>query len=484
MEDDLKNLDTSGMSRRQLVSLAAMAALAVPLSACSDNRTRQAAPQTSGGPAVDPNRPENKTYPFDDAQKLFDSLSWPSTNVPEPKSKVTVTMAITSDANAEIRHQQFAIFLKKLHPNIEIKREVTPFADYLTKYVTAAAGGSLPDIMYSHYSWAQNFIKKGIFAPVEDFIAATPDFKRSDFSTAAQSYFSGNGKLYAVPTDSAPKMLYYNKEIFSKAGIGLPDKTWTWDKVREVAAQLTSGTGVNKTFGFTPMPTPFADLTTLYMLPYGGRFLSADETTVMIDQTAAHDALKPWVDLQLKGGVPSLAELQALENADPYRAKHCAMACNGAWIIPAVQSLPDHQKFDWGLTHLPSGPAGRFTPVVGSSFAITSKAKQPEAAWIVLNNFLSAAGHRFFSFVPPSRLSTFEANLQALKVPDQIISDTKNAMQEYGTSDGVLKLPATQKAVDAAKPVWDRVRTGKQSLADGLKEIKERVTPVLKENAA
>ena len=139
--DSLKNLDTTGMSRRQLMSLAAMTAMAVPLAACGDDRERQTQAPSSAG-AVDPNRPENATYPFEDAKKLFESLKWPSTNVPEPKSKVTVTMAITADANAEIRHQQFAIFFKKLHPNIEIKREVTPFADYLTKYVTAAAGGS------------------------------------------------------------------------------------------------------------------------------------------------------------------------------------------------------------------------------------------------------------------------------------------------------------------------------------------------------
>jgi multiple sugar transport system substrate-binding protein len=482
-QDSLRNLDTRGMSRRQLVSLAAMAAIAAPLSACGKDRERQTeAPKSPG--AVDPNRPENATYPFDDAKKLFESLKWPSTNVPEPKSKVTVTMAITADANAEIRHQQFALFFKKLHPNIEIKREVTPFADYLTKYVTSAAGGSLPDTMYSHYSWAQNFIKKGILAPVDNFVSATPEFDKNDFSASARTYFESNGKLHGVPTDSAPKMLYYNKEIFSKAGIPLPDKSWTWEKLREVAKQLTQGSGVTKQFGFTPMPVPFGDLTTLFLLPFGARFLSADETQVMIDQPAAHDALAPWVELETKHhAVPSLAEMQALENADPYRANHAAMAVNGAWIIPAVQSLPAHQKFDWGLTHLPSGPAGRFTPVVGSAYGITAKAKQPEAAWIVLNAFLSASGHHFFRFVPPSRVSTFERNLQALKVSDQIISDTKGAMQEYGTSDGVLKLPNTQKAIDTAKAVWDRVRTGKQDLASGLKEIKEKVTPIVKDNA-
>ena len=160
------------------------------------------------------------------------------------------------------------------------------------------------------------------------------------------------------------------------------------------------------------------------------------------------------------------------------------MACNGAWIIPAVLSLPDHQKFEWGLTHLPSGPAGRFSPAVGSAFGLTTKAANKDAAWIVLNAFLSAAGQRFFMFSPPARMSTFDANLKALKVDDQIIKDCKEALKTYATSDGVLKLPNTQKIIDTAKPVWDRVRGGKQDLAGALKEITDRCAPVAKANAS
>src|SRR6185369_16402889 len=143
---------------------------------------------------------------------------------------------------------------------------------------------------------------------------------------------------------------------------------------------------------------------------------------------------------------------------------HAAMSANGIWLIPTLLALPDHQKFEWGLTHLPSGPAGRFTPTVGSAFGLTAKSANKEAAWIVLNAFLSAAGHRFFMFTPPARLSTFEANLQALKVDNRFIADSKESLQTYGTGDGVLKLPNTQKVIDTAKPVWDRIRGGKQTL--------------------
>jgi multiple sugar transport system substrate-binding protein len=146
-------------------------------------------------------------------------------------------------------------------------------------------------------------------------------------------------------------------------------------------------------------------------------------------------------------------------------------------------NLPEQDRFEWGLTDVPTGPSGRFTPAVGSAFGLTTKAKNPEAAWIVLNAFLSSAGHRFFLQMPPSRLSTFDANLKALKADEKVIADSKRALQDYATSDGVLKRPTTQKVVDTAKPIWDRVRSGALPLEDALEQIRDRLTPIVKDNA-
>ncbi|GAA4041975.1 ABC transporter substrate-binding protein [Nonomuraea soli] len=488
--ENLARLDSSRMNRRQALRLAAMAAMAVPITAAcgGDQRTRQAGPSATPQGArtapIDADRPENAVYPFDEAEKLFKSLEWPATQVPEPTSKVTVTMAITAGEDSEVRHAQFAKFFTELHPNIEIKREITPFADYLTKYMTQAAGGSLPDLMYCHYSWAQNFIKHGILIPLDDRIAASAGFGRdNDFTQAALSYFTKDGKLYAVPTDSAPKLLWYNKTIFDKAGAKVPDSSWTWERLQTSAKELTQGKGATRTFGFAQFPgDPFTDITPIYLRPFGARFLSEDERTVMIDQ--AVDVLQPWIDLQLKhNAVLTIADKQALQNVDPFRSGKAALSVNGLWILQAVIAQKNATPYEWGLTDLPEGPEGRFAPVVGSSFGITGKSAHPDAAWIVLNAFLSAAGTRFFMNMPPARLSAFEENLAAIKAPAAATEVAKKAVETYGTADGVLKGPATPKVLTTTLATWDLVRIGTIPLAEGLKKIKEDVTPILSENA-
>ncbi|MFC4015567.1 ABC transporter substrate-binding protein [Nonomuraea purpurea] len=488
MHNPLRGLDTTGLSRRQVLSLAAMAAAAVPLTACgSGERTRQAGPTSSASSdsaVINPNRPESALFPYDEAEKLFDSLSWPKTNVPEPKSKVTVTVAIIPGQRHEVRQAQFAKFFPKLHPNIEIKVEVTPFDDFRTKYLTGAASGVLPDLMYSQFQWGQSFIKSGLYLPLDDYIAATPEFNRADFSEAALSYWERDGKLYALGTDSAPKLLYYNKEVFEKAGAKVPDSSWTWDKLMEAARGMVSGTGAQKIFGFTPLPKPTTDLTTSFLLPHGGRYLTADERKCVIQEPASRDVLKRWIDLLIKDkAMPDLAETQATAKIDPFMLGRAALYVGGAWNLLHLLTLPANEQFEWSVTTVPSGPEGRFTPILGSSFGITNKARDPEAAWIVLNSLRSYAGHRFFLDTPPSRQSAFEENLRDLKLDQDIIDTTKESLQKYGTSDGVLRQPATPKLEDMTKPIWEQVMTGSLSVDEGLKQISERVTPMLAENA-
>ncbi|MGH2560866.1 MAG: ABC transporter substrate-binding protein, partial [Thermomicrobiales bacterium] len=74
---------------------------------------------------------------------------WPEVAVPEPTEEVTLSVAHAWDATFMQRQDQFDELFTERHPNIRIESENTTFADYLTKYTTQAAGGSLPDVMYT-----------------------------------------------------------------------------------------------------------------------------------------------------------------------------------------------------------------------------------------------------------------------------------------------------------------------------------------------
>src|SRR5437764_4733977 len=184
--------------------------------------------------------------------------AWPRTNVPDPKSPVTITVSHAWEASFWPRQVAFDRAFMKRHPNIKIKAENTPWVNYLTKYLTQAAGGSLPDLMYCQFAWIQQFIRLGTFIPLDSYIAKTPDFDLSDFTKPSLIAYKSpkNGQIYSIPYDEGPGMLYYNKDLFDKAKIPYPDEKWTLDHLKLVAKEITHGSGPNKVFGYSGVPSP------------------------------------------------------------------------------------------------------------------------------------------------------------------------------------------------------------------------------------
>ena len=58
-----------------------------------------------------------------------------------------------------------------------------------------------------------------------------------------------DGKTYALPFRKDNNMIFYNKDLFDKAGVPYPEDGMTMAEYHELAAKLTSGTGNDKVYG-------------------------------------------------------------------------------------------------------------------------------------------------------------------------------------------------------------------------------------------
>ncbi|WP_426006785.1 extracellular solute-binding protein [Paenarthrobacter sp. NyZ202] len=112
--------------------------------------------------------------------------------------------------------------------NPDHKITVTYFQNdaYKTKIKTAIGAGQAPTIVYG---WGGGGLKTYAEAnQVEDLTAwfnENPDLKNKFFPSSFGAA-TVNGKIYALPNQYvAPIVLFYNKELFDKAGVQ-PPKTW------------------------------------------------------------------------------------------------------------------------------------------------------------------------------------------------------------------------------------------------------------------
>jgi multiple sugar transport system substrate-binding protein len=474
------------LSRRELIARAAASGISTgailsALAACSDQPRRA---QTTEGKAAEQDRQPGNVYSDAAADKLQKSLSWPSSAVPEPSSPVTITVAHTWDSAFWPRQQQFDKYFMRRHPTIQLRAENTPAGNYLQKYLTQAAGGTMPDVMYLQYASIQNFIQQGFLRPLDDYIAREPDFDRSDFTTPALGYYQRSGKLYGIAYDCGPVMLYYNKDQFEQAGVAEPSAAWTMDDLRDAAIKLTSGSGRDKRFGFNAIPYPNQVVTPIYLAPFGGRFLSEDETRCVLTEPASVRAIKWWLDLYLEhDAMPSPSDQQALQN-DAFILGRSAMSANGSWLTPVLLEQAD---FDWAITDWPKGPEAHTTAAVGSCYAMTEGATNPDAAWIYLNDYLSTAGQTFMwastGRGSPARKSAWKA-YETSQFSAEGTERVPAALADYATSDGVLTRPTTPEVNNTVTPIWDRVVSRKLTVEQGCQEVVRALEPILAKNKA
>ena len=99
---------------------------------------------------------------------------------PEVAEEVELTFTIWgSDAHAEMYEKALQGFYEE-NPNIKVKIESIPFADYQQKLSVLAAGNELPDIGWVSEQMVPQFKDNNILTDISDFEKDT-DFNLKDF---------------------------------------------------------------------------------------------------------------------------------------------------------------------------------------------------------------------------------------------------------------------------------------------------------------
>jgi len=130
----------------------------------------------------------------------------------------------------------------KLHPNVTITGEPGVWASYWDKLSTQVAGNNAPDIVQMDEQYIRDYSRKGILADLSKLPIDTSKFAKGLVATGTIS-----DKVTALCAGVNALSIVANPDLFKTAGVELPDdKTWTWDKMQSVAAELTTKLGTGK----------------------------------------------------------------------------------------------------------------------------------------------------------------------------------------------------------------------------------------------
>jgi multiple sugar transport system substrate-binding protein len=282
------------------------------------------------------------------------------------------------------------------HPGVKVKVIVTAADQYATKLKAAITGNKMPDVFYFESGDLKAYVNSGILLNLTPYLDKNEkvdlnniwkygiDLYRYDGNMA------GQGDIYGMPKDVGPFALGYNKTMFEKEGIPLPDKDkpMTWDEFVDINKKLTKdtngdgkpdqyGSGFNVNWALQS-----------FVWSNGADWIDETKTKVTIDDPKFAEALQYFADLQNVHKVtPSIEDSQTLDTYQRWMKGEMGFFPVGPWDMSTYETLP----FDYDLIPYPAGSTGKSATWTGSlGIGVSSKSKAPEEA-VELVNYLTAS---------------------------------------------------------------------------------------------
>lgn len=113
---------------------------------------------------------------------------------------------------------------EQLHPDIRVKCSYSEWSGYQTRYNIQMMSDMESDVMLINFPWLDKYSADGNgYYNIYDL---SKDFDLSQFSESELSFGIRNGKLNAIPIALNTQTVYYNKTIYDRFGLELPE---TWD---------------------------------------------------------------------------------------------------------------------------------------------------------------------------------------------------------------------------------------------------------------
>ncbi|OII11207.1 sugar ABC transporter substrate-binding protein [Curtobacterium sp. MCBA15_009] len=110
--------------------------------------------------------------------------------------------------------------------------------DYYTKLALMnKAPATAPDVMYEDTFLVKADAEAGYLLPLDQYTAKWDEWDQF-FDNAKQAGQGDDGKVYGIPMGTDTRALWYNKDIFAKAGLPVPWKPKTWDDVLSAAKTI------------------------------------------------------------------------------------------------------------------------------------------------------------------------------------------------------------------------------------------------------
>lgn len=391
--------------------------------------------------------------------------------------------------------QQYGNLFNTKFPNVEIEvlsmrslydEGVTDyekaFADFIEK--------EQPDVLMLSMDQYVKFAEENKLTEL-DAMLEEEDFKSADLLPSAVERMKekGGGKLYGLSPFFYSQALFYNKDLFDKYGVPLPDKSLSWQEVFELAKRFpTGGDKKERVYGFS---YGYGNLTNMGMMvgnTEGLRYIDPAATKISMNTDGWKRVFETTLSA-VKSGALYSPEMETNTSGsgsyedymerDKFLSGKAAMTMNGSYYMDELSRAGDFNKnykpFTWGLLTEPVDPANpgtRTTLDLTEIYAVNAKAANPKAAWQLVKYINGDQAAKLLSRTQSGSLLT-RTQYNKNKVKGDVNLEPFYALKPRESNDYNTNIPGDfyTPFFDHAEKELKAVQAGSQSLDEALQAI-------------
>lgn len=271
------------------------------------------------------------------------------------------------------------------HQN-KVRLTVFPADAYQQKVGTAAGAKQLPDVLAADVVYAPNYASKGVYLDLTSRINQLP--YKEKLAPAHMKAATHDGKQYAVPHDIDLSAVFYNKVLFSRAGLDPGKPPSTLDELVAAARKIAALGGDVKGYFFGGA-CPGCQLFTSWPMIWasGGSVLNDQGTAATIDNPAAAKVYSLLRGMYNEGITPTAAKNESGPTwTQAFSEGKIGIQPMGATVLQGIKEGPDLQV---GVAPIPGLTGGSSSFVGGDVLGVSANSKVAAAAWDFISWTLS-----------------------------------------------------------------------------------------------
>ncbi|BBF44694.1 sugar ABC transporter sugar-binding protein [Lachnospiraceae bacterium KM106-2] len=406
-----------------------------------------------------------------------DTLKEAASESPAKKGDKIITWMFWDDleATTDLMSKQYAEVIKRFnkadngyHCNVV----TTNLEEYDTKLNALIAAGQAPDVWICNPGPnMKQYVDAGVVMDLTDILNKDTKWKNS-FSEGMFSNLTYDNKIMAIPTNFAAACVFYNKDIFKKAGVEIPK---TWDDFIAACKKI-------KAAGYSPISISAG---TSWCLSMVAGYL-CDREGGPDNLEGINNGTAKWTDKSFVEAAKKLKDLSAYfqptyvgdsndqATANFYKG-NAAMLVQGSWAIAQINGNNAKMQDKCGVFQFP-GITGGADPnrwiVKTDNLLVSKNTKNKDACIALLKAFTDETAQKATAEIA-GKMPSCKVDIDYSKAPKQL-KDVQDCMKTVtGTLDFYNESLATVEAGKEFDNKMVSIVMGDMSVQDGLAALQK-----------